>query len=74
MLYFIFSIYTDNSFFANMFLELIVKKIKLFVFCVSSAIDFDRRELEGLRWLKEADKNEWVNRFAIILGIHCDIL
>ena len=60
---FFLSIYSDNSFFANIFLKLIGKNLQWFQFCVSGVFDNLTwiRELEGLRWVKETDKNEWVN-------------
>ena len=54
---FFFSLYIKTIlFFANIFLKLIGKKLQW----------FDQRELEGQRWVKEADMNDWVNKFLII--------
>ena len=50
-----------------MFKKLIGKKLQWFEFWVSDAFDnlTEQRELEGFRWVEEADTNGWVNRFII---------
>ena len=63
-----FSLYIYTQFFFCKHVSKINKKkvIAVWILCQRCVWYFYQRDLEGYNWVKEADKNDWVNIFVII--------